>query len=88
MMKLVRLSGVSRIAWLVLCSEMLLISAVAHQPEQPIAPGRRSEAAPRAVTPFNSFDFGEVYTGETISQIFVIRNEGDADLVIKDFRGG
>lgn len=43
--------------------------------------------APRAVIPFNSFDFGDVYTGEVISQIFVIRNDGDADLLIKDFKG-
>jgi len=49
---------------------------------------RRSATAPRTVTPFTSFDFGDVYTGETISQIFVIRNEGDAELQIKEFKGG
>lgn len=40
---------------------------------------------PKAVVPFTSFAFGDVYRGENISQIFVIRNEGDADLEIKDF---
>jgi hypothetical protein len=43
--------------------------------------------APRAVVPFTSYGFGDVYKGETISQIFVIRNEGDADLIVKDFAG-
>jgi hypothetical protein len=47
----------------------------------------RVRSAPRAVIPFNSFSFGDVYRGEVISQIFVIRNEGDADLQIKDFKG-
>jgi len=45
-------------------------------------------AEPRAVVPFTSYEFGEVYTGETISQIFIIRNEGTADLIIKEFRSG
>jgi hypothetical protein len=44
--------------------------------------------APRAIVPFTSFTFGDVYRGENISQIFVIRNEGDADLEIKDFKSG
>jgi hypothetical protein len=42
--------------------------------------------APRAVAPFTSYDFGDVYTGEIIRQVFVIRNEGDAELLIKDFK--
>jgi hypothetical protein len=44
--------------------------------------------SPKAVTPFTSFNFGDVYTGEFISQIFVIRNEGDAELKLLDFKGG
>lgn len=47
-----------------------------------------SPPTPKAVTPFTSFTFGDVYTGEFISQIFVIRNEGDADLKLLDFKGG
>ena len=47
----------------------------------------RMRPAPRAVVPFNGFSFGDVYRGEVISQIFVIRNEGDAELQIKDFKG-
>jgi Protein of unknown function (DUF1573) len=43
--------------------------------------------APRAVVPFTSFNFGDIYSGEIISQIFVIKNEGDAELLIKDFKG-
>ncbi|HSB07953.1 MAG TPA: hypothetical protein VLM38_00465 [Blastocatellia bacterium] len=48
----------------------------------------RPAPAPKAVTPFTSYDFGDVYTGELISQIFVIKNEGDAELQIKEFKGG
>ena len=44
--------------------------------------------APKAVVPFTSFKFGDVYRGEVISQIFVIRNEGDADLQLRDFQSG
>lgn len=44
--------------------------------------------APRAVTPFTTFSFGDVYGGEVISQIFIIRNDGDADLQIKGFIAG
>jgi hypothetical protein len=48
-----------------------------------------SEArAPRAVVPFTSFDFGDIYKGEIISLDFVIKNEGTADLVIKEFVSG
>lgn len=44
--------------------------------------------APRAVVPFNSYDFGDIYRGEIISHVFVIRNEGKADLVISEFSSG
>jgi hypothetical protein len=44
-----------------------------------------TRTAPKLVMPFNSFNFGDVYKGEVISHIFVIRNEGDKDLQIKDF---
>jgi len=44
--------------------------------------------APKAVVPFDSFKFGDVYKGEIISHIFVIRNEGSAELQIKDFAAG
>lgn len=46
-----------------------------------------TRAAPKAVVPFNSFSFGDVFIGEIISQIFVIKNEGNADLVLTDFKG-
>jgi hypothetical protein len=44
--------------------------------------------SPKAVIPFTSFTFGDVYRGEIISQIFVIRNEGDADLQMGEFTAG
>ncbi len=40
-------------------------------------------AAPTAFLPYTSFDFGTVYKGEIISHIFVIKNLGNADLVIE-----
>ncbi|HJQ24469.1 MAG TPA: DUF1573 domain-containing protein [Blastocatellia bacterium] len=45
------------------------------------------QAAPRAVVPQTAYEFGDIYKGETISNLFVIRNEGSADLIIKDFVG-
>jgi hypothetical protein len=65
------------------CAMMFAASSAAHT-----SPSRRSPPAPRIVTPFTSFEFGDVYTGEIISHIFIIRNEGDADLKILDFKGG
>lgn len=52
-----------------------------------IAATTRAQSAPRAVLPFTTYAFGDIYKGETISQIFVVRNEGSADLLIKDFVG-
>ena len=42
--------------------------------------------APRAVTNSIGFNFGDVYRGEIISQVFVIRNDGDAELKLTDFK--
>ena len=44
--------------------------------------------APRAVTDATAFNFGDVYKGEVISQIFIIKNEGDAELKLTDFKSG
>jgi hypothetical protein len=44
-----------------------------------------SSPAPKIIVPTTSFEFGDVYRGEIISHIFVIRNEGRADLVINEF---
>ena len=46
-----------------------------------------ARSAPRSIVPFTTFNFGDIYTGEIISQLFVIRNEGDADLLIGSFKG-
>lgn len=43
--------------------------------------------APRAVTPSTGFSFGDIYRGEIISQIFVVKNDGDAELKLTDFTG-
>jgi hypothetical protein len=48
----------------------------------------RAQHAPRAVTSSTSFSFGDVYRGEIISQIFVVRNNGDAELKLTDFTTG
>jgi hypothetical protein len=56
------------------------------------AKGRAAQAqavtnpASKANVPVTSFDFGDVYTGDVISLPFVIRNDGDADLRITDFK--
>ncbi|HEX8089413.1 MAG TPA: hypothetical protein VF762_11200 [Blastocatellia bacterium] len=56
--------------------------------QQPAGATPTAPPAPKMVAPFNSFNFGDVYKGEVISYIFVIRNEGSADLQIKDFAAG
>lgn len=65
------------------CDVVLAVAAAANVPK-----GSSLPPSPKAVAPFTSFNFGDVYTGEFISQIFVIRNEGDADLKLLDFKGG
>lgn len=67
-----------------ICLLLLFLTPVAGASE----PQTAQRAEPRAVVPFTSYEFGEVYTGETISQIFIIRNEGTADLVVKEFKTG
>ena len=67
---------------LVLCSTAMLVSTATNLT---LASPRPS---PKAVIPFTSFGFGDVYRGEIISQIFVIRNEGDADLQMGEFTAG
>jgi len=64
-----------------MCCEV--VASAANVPKDSSLP-----PSPKAVAPFTSFNFGDVYNGEFISQIFVIRNEGDADLKLLDFKGG
>jgi uncharacterized protein DUF1573 len=61
--------------------------AVARQrgQEQATAP---KVTVPKAVIPLASYDFGDVYKGELISYTFAILNQGNGDLVIKDFEVG
>ena len=66
---------------------ILTLLLIASLPVARAGAVRRARSAPRVVVPFTSFDFGDVYTGEIVSQIFVIRNEGDAELQIKEFKG-
>jgi hypothetical protein len=64
-----------------------MIAAPARAQQSP-GEDAKSQPAPRATAPFTTFDFGDIYKGEIISHIFVIKNEGNADLVIKDFAAG
>jgi hypothetical protein len=66
----------------------VLISVACMQPAYAQQPAASPAVAPKMVAPFTSFNFGDVYKGEVISHIFVIRNEGSADLQIKDFAAG
>ncbi|MFY9611833.1 MAG: DUF1573 domain-containing protein [Blastocatellia bacterium] len=65
---------------------MLLISGSAAARQT----GRTKTAAPapRAVVPIVTYDFGDVYKGEVISQLFLIRNEGDAEFRIESVTAG
>lgn len=49
---------------------------------------KKAARAPRAVVTLATYDFGDVYKGEVISQLFLIRNEGDAELRIESVTTG
>ena len=53
--------------------------------QQPSAAPATSLSSPKVVIPFTSYTFNDVYRGEVVSQIFIIKNAGTADLIIKDF---
>lgn len=80
-------------SWVVLtvCLAVLLAIAAAGPSSTHAVHLRRTtnqpRSAPKAIVAFTSFSFGDVYTGEVISQIFVIKNDGDAELLIRDFKG-
>ena len=59
-------------------------SAAARQGEE----ARTPQPAARAYVPVDTYDFGDIYKGELISQIFIIRNEGDAELRIESLTTG
>ena len=63
----------------------LFIAAVARAPLAPAQQTGAGEAAPKIVVSQTTYDFGNVFRGEGISYVFVIRNEGKADLVIEEF---
>jgi hypothetical protein len=73
---------------LTLCLTLALVVSAAAIPVAHSRWTTDAQQAPRAVTPFTSFDFGDVYNGEVISQVFVLRNAGDAELRITDFVAG
>ncbi|HWN98483.1 MAG TPA: DUF1573 domain-containing protein [Blastocatellia bacterium] len=65
---------------------IVMISTSAAAPQA--ATTKRSAPVPRAVVPLDSYDFGDVFKGELISQLFVIRNEGEAELRIDNLTTG
>jgi len=46
------------------------------------------QPVPKIVVSQTTYDFGNIFRGEGISYVFVIKNEGKADLVIEDFTPG
>lgn len=66
----------------------LLIALCLLAWEKPACAQQAAEAAPKAVMPVVTYNFGDVRRGEAISHVFVIKNEGEADLVIKEFKPG
>jgi len=63
---------------------LLSASAAAQQADGT----KTAPLAARAYVPVSSYDFGDIYKGELISQVFVIRNEGDAELKIDSLTTG
>ncbi len=73
---------------LILCLTLILVVSTKAVTIARTRSATYEQPAPRAVTPFTSFNFGDVYNGEVISQIFVLRNVGEAELRITDFVAG
>jgi len=76
---------IKRLTRLAAVSATLPLIALCVFAQQPTAAPAPSSALPKVVMPFTSYTFNDVYRGEVVSQIFIIKNAGTADLVIKDF---
>jgi hypothetical protein len=66
-------------------STTLPLIALCAFAQQPTAAPASQPSLPKVVMPFTSYSFNDVYRGEVVSQIFIIKNAGTADLIIKDF---
>jgi hypothetical protein len=72
-----------------LCSAALLAipaNGLSSSQDKTARPTISARSTPKASVNFTNFNFGDVYTGEIISQIFVIKNDGNAELVIGDVK--
>lgn len=68
----------------------LLLIAIARAPiglaqQATAAASAADRPAPKIVVSQTTYDFGNIFRGEGMSYVFVIKNEGKADLVIEDF---
>lgn len=68
----------------------LFLIAIARAPiafsQQPAAAASATNGpAPKIAVARTTYDFGEIFRGEGIGYVFVIKNEGAADLVIEEF---
>ncbi len=67
----------------------LLLGALGCAPgafaQQATAAPSASPPAPKIVVAQTNYDFGNIFRGEGISYVFVIKNEGKADLLIEEF---
>lgn len=52
------------------------------------SPQPSAEAAPKAFVPYTAYGFGNIYRDEVVSFPFIIRNDGNATLEIKEFTAG
>ena len=51
-------------------------------------PGQKTDGAPRLAIAATTHDFGEVKAGTPLKYTFKVRNEGSADLLIKNVAPG
>jgi hypothetical protein len=65
---------------------MACASAARAQQTPPANSG--TAAAPKIVVSQTTYDFGTIFRGEGIGYVFLIKNEGAADLVIEEFTPG
>ncbi len=67
-----------------LCVLTVLPAAVLFGADDEIGPPPPPSQPPKAVCAQPAFDWGTVFTGQEVTHTYVIRNQGGAELVIKD----
>ena len=70
----------------VACAAVIVLGAVTPPVGAQIGADGETTGTPRLVVPEDTYNWGEVLKEEEVLHTFVIRNDGDAPLLIKDIK--